>query len=148
MYRDNIGIIAVNQLFPSVKDTIAMALTFSLTVFAWIFFRAENVGHAFSYISGILSPSLFSSPYFPGIGLTVPTIILTFIFILIEWQGREGQFAIQNLGIKWKRPLRYAMYYAIFIAIFWGFLMLKINPSFFINLLISPVLYAIISKFN
>tara|TARA_B100000809_G_scaffold241621_1_gene264957 strand:+ start:418 stop:1866 length:1449 start_codon:yes stop_codon:yes gene_type:complete len=117
--RNNIETVAQGNIFPSLKEFSSMLLTFGLTVFAWIFFRAENVGHAFSYISGILSPSLFSSPYFPGIGLTVPTIILTFIFILIEWQGREGQFAIQNLGIKWKRPLRYAMYYAIFIAIFW-----------------------------
>ena len=36
----------------------------------------------------------------------------------IEWLGREGQFAIQNLGVKWKPPLRYVMYYAIVIAIF------------------------------
>ena len=41
------------------------------------------------------------------------------IFVFIEWLGREGQFAIQNLGIKWKRPIRYGMYYAIIIAIFW-----------------------------
>jgi alginate O-acetyltransferase complex protein AlgI len=96
-----------------------MLLTFSLTVFTWIFFRAENIGHAFSYISEILSPSLFSLPYYPGIGLTVPTIILTFLFVLIEWQGREGQYAIENLGIKWNQPLRYAIYYAIIITLFW-----------------------------
>jgi len=46
-------------------------------------------------------------------------IFLTGIFFLIEWLGREGQYAIANLGLKWKRPIRYAMYYAIVIAIFW-----------------------------
>ena len=46
-------------------------------------------------------------------------LFLIGVFVFIEWLGREHQFAIQNLGIKWKRPIRYAMYYAIIIAIFW-----------------------------
>jgi alginate O-acetyltransferase complex protein AlgI len=117
--RNNLQTVAQGQLFPSIRELSFMLLTFSLTVFAWIFFRAENIGHAFSYISEILSPSLFSLPYYPGIGLTVPTIILTFLFVLIEWQGREGQYAIENLGIKWNQPLRYAIYYAIIITLFW-----------------------------
>ncbi len=39
--------------------------------------------------------------------------------MVIEWLGREQQYAIAKLGLKWKSPLRYAMYYAIIIAIFW-----------------------------
>lgn len=117
--RKNLETVAQDKLLPNIKELSFMLLTFSLTVFAWIFFRAENMGHAFSYISEILSPSLFSSPYYPGIGLAIPTVILTALFVLIEWFGREGQYAIQNLGLKWKRPIRYAMYYAIIIAIFW-----------------------------
>ena len=35
------------------KNSFHIALTFGLTVFAWIFFRANNVNHAFSYISEI-----------------------------------------------------------------------------------------------
>ena len=96
-----------------------MLLNFGLTVFAWIFFRANNIGHATSYISEILSPSLFSIPQFAGMGRALTTIILVVTFVLVEWIGREGQYAIAHLGIKWKRPLRYAMYYAIIIAIFW-----------------------------
>ena len=117
--RNNLEPVAQGKLLPSIKELSFMLLTFGLTVFAWVFFRAENIGHAFNYISEILSPSLFSSPYYPGIGLTIPTIILTVLFVLIEWFGREGQYAISNLGLKWKRPIRYAMYYAIIIAIFW-----------------------------
>jgi len=90
-------------------------LTFSLTVFAWIFFRADNIGHAYAYISGIFSNSLFSVPTV----LPKTILILLFLFGLVEWLGREGQFAIANVSIKWKRPFRYAMYYAIIIAIFW-----------------------------
>ena len=117
--RTNIDIVAQGKRFPSVKEFILMLTTFSATVFAWIFFRANNVGHAISYISQIFSMSLFSIPKFPEINASLKTIILTCIFILIEWKGREGQYAIAHLGIKVKRPLRYAMYYAIILTIFW-----------------------------
>ena len=40
-------------------------------------------------------------------------------FVLLEWRGREEQFAIQKLGIKCKSPIRYAFYYTLIIAIFW-----------------------------
>jgi D-alanyl-lipoteichoic acid acyltransferase DltB (MBOAT superfamily) len=117
--RNNLDTIAQGKLLPSIKELAFMLLTFGLTVFAWIFFRADNIGHAISYISEILSPSLFSIPKFAGMYNALITIILVGVFVLVEWQGREGQYAISKLGIKWKRPLRYAMYYAIIFAIFW-----------------------------
>jgi len=117
--RNNLEIVAQGKILPTLKESTSILLTFSLTVFAWIFFRAENIGHAFNYISEILSPSIFSSPYYPGIGLTIPTIILTVLFVLIEWLGREAKYAIAEIGSKWKSPLRYTMYYAIIMAIFW-----------------------------
>ena len=117
--RNNLETVAQGKLLPSLKEVSLMLLTFGLTVFAWIFFRANNIGHAIGYISEILSPSLFSIPKFAGMYNALITIILVGVFVLIEWFGREGQYAISNLGLKWKRPIRYAMYYAIIIAIFW-----------------------------
>lgn len=117
--RNNLETVAQGKILPSIKELSFMVLTFGLTVFAWIFFRANNISHAISYILEILSFSLFAMPKFEGMGRALTTIIIVGIFILIEWKGREGQYAIANLGIKWKRPLRYAMYYAIIIAIFW-----------------------------
>jgi len=117
--RNNLEIVAQGKYLPTLKELSFMLLTFGLTVFAWIFFRANNIGHAISYISGILTPSLFTIPKFDGMRHALITIILVGLFISIEWKGREGQYAIAHLGIKWKRPLRYAMYYAIIIAIFW-----------------------------
>lgn len=115
--RNNLETIAQGKFFPNIKEFSFMLLTFGLTVFAWIFFRANNIGHALNYISEILSPSLFTIPKFAGMFNALVTIILVAIFVIIEWQGREGQYAISKLGIKWKRPLRYVMYYAIIIAI-------------------------------
>jgi alginate O-acetyltransferase complex protein AlgI len=116
--RNNLETVAQGKFFPSIKELSFMLLTFGLTVFAWIFFRAENIGHAVQYISDIFkNPASF---FALGIYWKYKTIILLIsIFILIEWIGREGQYAIANMGIKWKRPIRYAMYYAIIIAILW-----------------------------
>jgi len=117
--RNNLEIIAKGKVFPGIKEFSFMLLTFGLTVFTWIFFRANNIGHAISYISEIISPSLFTIPKLAEIEKAITTIILVGIFVLIEWQGRECQYAVANLSTKLKRPLRYAMYYTIIISIFW-----------------------------
>lgn len=114
-HRNHLETVAQGNVFPTVKEFFQMMITFALAVFAWIFFRAENITHAFSYISGIFSKSLFSVPAIIPRFLT----LLIAIFILIEWLGREQQYAIAKLGTRWKSPFRYAMYYAIIMAIFW-----------------------------
>ena len=116
--RLNTDVIAYKKFIPTLKELIQIGITFSLTVFAWIFFRANNIRHAISYISEILSPSLFTTPKFKGIMESIIIIILVIVFVLIEWKGREGKYAIAHLGIKRKRYFRYALYYAIILAIF------------------------------
>jgi alginate O-acetyltransferase complex protein AlgI len=117
--RKNLEIVAQNKKLPSFKDFFLMFFTFALTVLAWIFFRADNIDHAISYISIISSSSLFSIPKFYGMEKALITLLLVIIFLIIEWVGRREQFALQNIGIKWKTPYRYTIYYAIIIAIFW-----------------------------
>ena len=108
-------IVAKGKIFPSFKEFVLMLLTFGLTVLAWIFFRAESLTQAIHYISGIFTSSLFSFPeVWPAI-----TLWLILIFMLIEWLGREEQYALAALGLKWKRPVRYAMYFAITLSLFW-----------------------------
>ncbi|UII23881.1 MBOAT family O-acyltransferase [Fulvivirga ligni] len=117
--RQNIGDIAVERIFPSYKDIISIFITFSLSVFAWIFFRSESLSHALHYISGIMSPSVFLFPKFNNMGHALETFILILIFILIEWNGRGQKYAIATLGFSWRRSLRLALYYTLVIAIFW-----------------------------
>ncbi|WP_019671494.1 MBOAT family O-acyltransferase [Eudoraea adriatica] len=117
--RSNLDVIAKGKYIPSIKELSFMLLTFVLTVFAWIFFRAQNIGHAFSYISEILSTSFFEVPRFTDRIDALITLCLVCLFILVEWFGREGQYAIEKIGLKWKRPIRYGMYYAIIIVIVW-----------------------------
>ena len=46
-------------------------------------------------------------------------LLLTALFFIIEWFGREQQYAIAHLGSNWYKPARWAMYYAIIFAIFY-----------------------------
>lgn len=121
IYMDTI---AQGKIFPTFKETFNMLLTFSLTIIAWIFFRAESITHALNYLDGIFSLSILTLPKpsnFIGTAVHPVTMFsLIFFFVFIEWIGREHQYAIANLGIKWKRPLRYAIYYLIIFLIFWN----------------------------
>ncbi len=115
--RENIGVVAENQLFPSLKDTFAMILTFSLTLFAWIFFRAENLMHAFSYIGEIFSSSLFSLPENFGGWKALITLIGVIIFMSAEWLQRDKQYALDLSLIRVGRWVRWGIYLTIILAI-------------------------------
>ncbi len=117
--RSNLDVIGQGKNLPSVRELFFMLLTFGMTVFAWIFFRAENIGHAMNYISQILSPSIFTIPKFADMTNALIVVVLVCLFLFVEWFGRDQQYAIANFGIKWKRPLRHAVYYIIFITILW-----------------------------
>jgi D-alanyl-lipoteichoic acid acyltransferase DltB (MBOAT superfamily) len=114
--RNHLDIIAKGRALPSIKELFSMISTFAMTVFAWIFFRADNIHAAIAYIGGIFSKSLLSAPKFPGMQRASTLAILAAIFFIIEWMGRDGQYALSNLQTRWNKPLRYAIYYAIIFA--------------------------------
>ena len=126
--RANTNTVADGEFFPTLKEFSQIAITFSLTVLAWIFFRAENIGHALSYVSEILSTSLFEIPKFRGMKRAFRTILLIGIFVLIEWQGREGQYAISNMGQISYRPLRWTFYSLLIFVI--GMFMSSVESPF------------------
>lgn len=116
--RINTETVAPGRIFPTLTDFRKILITFSLTVLAWIFFRAENVHHAMSIIAEIFSYSIFSQPNFEELGHALATITLIIFFILIEWKGREKLFAIADIGIKRKIYLRWGFYLAMVYTIF------------------------------
>mgnify|MGYP001350405768 CR=1 FL=1 len=122
--RNNIETVAKGKLLPGLKEASLMLMTFGLTVFAWIFFRAENISHALLFIQEMFIGLTFKEGYIEtinliywDIGYALPFILL--VFIIVEWLGRENQFALQNIFSKCKWQLRYLLYYSIIMAIFW-----------------------------
>lgn len=111
--RNNMEIVAKGNFFPSIREFFFMLLTFGMVVFGWIFFRAENIAHAFQIISEIFSSSLVSIPEI----LPIHIILLIVIFILAEWLGREGNFALESL-VKFPQSIRWSLYLVISFMIF------------------------------
>lgn len=115
--RNNLDIIAQGKIIPNIKDILSMGITFCLTVFAWIFFRAESLGDATNYITGIFSNSLLTLPEFEGRANALVIVILVILFLFVEWVGREHQYALAHLGNHWPKAVRWLFYAVIIFAI-------------------------------
>ena len=115
--RENLDTIAHNRYLPNSSEFLSMICTFSLTVFAWIFFRSENLNHAFNYIGTIFSSTLFTVPEIKLEIKLIITFLLLLLFFITEWFGRESKYAIEHFMKKWKWHYRYLFYYVILITI-------------------------------
>lgn len=104
--RNHLNVVAQNHLLPSFKEFLSMLFTFLLTVVAWVFFRAETITHAFSYLEDMFSSALFSLP------IIRPTdiMILVVVFMVLEWIGRRQQYAIEILLQRKPRFIRWSFY--------------------------------------
>ncbi|VVV01294.1 MBOAT family O-acyltransferase [Mesonia oceanica] len=91
--RNHLEVVAYDKSLPSFKEILQIGVTFGLTVFAWIFFRAENLGHAFGYISRIFHKTIFSVPAI--VKDCKQILILLIFFLIIEWLGRRKHFALE-----------------------------------------------------
>ena len=97
--RRNLDIIGNKGHFPTVQELSGMFFTFWLTVLAWVFFRAENISHAVSFLNEIFSPSILTYPeVFPK-----KILVLLLLFMILEWFGRKCEYAIEH--IKYNIPV-------------------------------------------
>lgn len=124
--RNNIEIIAQGKFLPTLKEACSVLITFSLTVLAWVFFRAESLTHAINYIYSMLSGLMTKSGIVAAFNFVYWEIywkegLLIFVFLafflLIEWIGREDEHAIAKLGSQWKPFFRWSFYYGIILCI-------------------------------
>ena len=112
--RQNIGIIAEGKYLPTFRDGLNMFLTFVMAVFAWIFFRADNISIAFDYISRIFNVSILDAPQlYEG-----RIFVFLIFFVIVEWFGREGDFALDKFTTNWNKIPKYGFYYQLIALIF------------------------------
>ena len=123
--RNHLEIVAKGKKLPSFYDFYQMLFTFILVVLAWVFFRAENIEHALECFSKIFSTSLFDSPWYDGNTKIMLGLIL--FFIVIEWIGREGEYAIDQLFLSWKKSFRWS-FYALLIFMIGLFMSTEESP--------------------
>jgi len=108
--RSNLGIVAQNRFFPSLKELIQIGITFVFTVLAWVAFRAETMAHAGQIYAGIFDKSLLSIPREVLSSKLLMCIVLVLFFVLMEWIGRRREFAIEYLFESYPRWVRWSSY--------------------------------------
>ena len=111
--RRHLSIVSEGKLLPGFGDFIRMVITFACVTFAWIFFRAESIPQALSYINHIFF-SKISSPVERELLLIIPLLV---VLMLVEWLQRSEQHGLAIGNIKF-RALRWGFYIALAIIIF------------------------------
>jgi alginate O-acetyltransferase complex protein AlgI len=102
--RNHIDIVAKGKKLPSIKEFAAILTTFSITTFAWIFFRSETISKAFDYIKRLFQFDFTGKIQYLDIErYTVELLGLLLFFIVMEWISRErehpffGKFQLPRL---------------------------------------------------
>jgi alginate O-acetyltransferase complex protein AlgI len=113
-HRVNIDTVAAGKFLPSPKEVLQIVGTFCLVAFSWFFFRAESITHSWDMFSALFSSSFLSMPQLVSLKL----LALIGVFLLIEWLGREEEYALEKMGKGLPRPIRYAGYYLLIFVIF------------------------------
>ncbi|MBG44441.1 MAG: membrane-bound O-acyltransferase family protein [Aequorivita sp.] len=116
--RQHIEVVAKDRFLPSMTDFFKILLTFIITCFAWIFFRANSLSSAFEYISLLFSETIFYSPNFLALNKVYVLSVLIIGFLTLEWKGREANYAIESFGESWPKSLKYIFYYCLAMIIF------------------------------
>jgi D-alanyl-lipoteichoic acid acyltransferase DltB (MBOAT superfamily) len=120
--RVHLDNVAHGRWFPSIKESGQMGLTFLLTCLAWIFFRAENMEQAFGIFANMVHgfftlETLRIAGFYLYAKVGWMCLVLGF-FIVMEWLGREKEYAIENVGRIRNRMARWILYYIIVMLIF------------------------------
>ncbi len=115
-----------NDLFPRPQVLLRILITFGLTCFTWIFFRAKTGSDAFLVIKKIVTDAFNGSVYadistmFKPCPLDINILGALFVaFLVIEWVGRYRPYplVVDKLAL----PLRWLTYTALlWTTLFWG----------------------------
>ncbi len=110
--------VAKGKYFPNIKEIFNMFTTFLIVVFAWVFFRSENISCAFKYFSIIFSKSFFSIPQFDGKKDAFTIIIFIVFFMSIEWINREKSHPMAEMHQAVSRNARWSIYLSLTLLIY------------------------------
>ena len=113
--RKNTDTVAQGKMLPSVRELIQMGTTFVLATLAWIFFRADSIGQAFSYIGHFFSKSLIAVPKGSGAELILPLLLI--MVLVVEWLQRDKQHGLDFSNRNIPSFARITIYYVLIAII-------------------------------
>ena len=109
-----------SQLFPSITEIVNMFITFTMTVFAWIFFRSKSVGEAVSYITNIFnSEGFFNINALKSYEISIkPLVVYLLFFLLVDWYYRHKNVVfLEQTSTKKETLFRYVLYVTTVVSI-------------------------------
>ena len=83
--RNNLEDIYFKWNFNGLKTLFKILITFSMTTFAWIFFRAKSISDAILYIKNMFTNFNFDIQYLNNARYAIELLWLIGAFILFEW---------------------------------------------------------------
>ena len=107
-------VVGQNKKFPNAKEVWQMCTTFTFVTFAWIFFRADTIHHALSYIKKIFLELIHFSSFFRINKNESDSFYYIFAFILFDWLLRKDE---RKLSTPIKKSSRLVLYLLFSIVI-------------------------------
>lgn len=98
-HKKYVQVVAQGKVFPSLKELGAMLFTFMLINLSWVFFRAENLEHAFSYFGYMfrIDFRLLDPSQMVRLGMVSINILL---LLILEWNARSKSYPLQGTSAK------------------------------------------------
>ena len=114
--RRHIDVVAQDRIIPTFRELRLIFVTFLVTVCTWIFFRANDLSHALSFIGNMLKypgSYLLPSNYFNY----ATTLNFVFLFICLEWLGRHESYTMYKMWNIKSKILRYIVYMTLTLVV-------------------------------
>lgn len=120
--RKYLDVVAYNTILPNIKEILSILFTFFLTSIAWIFFRSTSIMQAFHFVKKIFFDLLDFSLYkvtlnYFRIHIGIIIVFYIFFFLIIEWKGRRGKFALSHYDHIKSSFVKYSFYIFIIFSI-------------------------------
>jgi alginate O-acetyltransferase complex protein AlgI len=122
--RHHTNSVAQDRKLPRLREAGAMISTFAFVTLAWIFFRANSIGHAFGFIQDIIlgymkaPKQLFVLPHTI---LHHTPLMLIILMLGVEWIQRDKTHGLADLQNSLPVAVRWAAYYSLTVIVAYHF---------------------------
>jgi len=105
------SIAAEGRLLPRPAEAFAILRTLALVLVAWVFFRADSVGHALDFLAHAVRRPWGAG----GLGRYALPLLVSVALLVAEWIQRAHPHALAIAG--WPRWARHAVYYGVVLSV-------------------------------
>lgn len=114
-HRKYLGTIAERKALPSFTEMFLMLRTWVLFGLSCVVIRAQSLEDAWLFLSRIFSSTFL---IVPSASFSEKRLFfLIFLFLAVEWKGREGKHTLEKFMLSWKGYQRQVMYFVVFVLI-------------------------------